>query len=352
MSLTVPPIKLLRYLFVLRVNSTLVRLAPCPPANFAYALACVIADRLSTAEAKPWRKAVATWEGHDMGGDGDKAVEPVDPRTNEARANQRGVSTLPKGKPMVGALPDAVWPIDAAIHVYPGKQIYGQGEQILWELKLLGGSAEHALFLEILLPAIEAAGSTRHARWQRGVPLWGHYDIDEVYVGQGLRWQPLVQQGKLDFALQPSASQWRSELPLQSKQRYPPRTLTWLTPFAFAQAQAGEPANAPRPEPRPPDLRTILSVAGERIERYAPGWLNAGPGDKASAWQAVLQQAQASRVVSAELYLPPKGWPGQGLGEQSFNQLPQAAIPYLTLASILHIGDYAHWGYGSFALSQ
>ena len=346
MSLTVPPIKLLRYLFVLRVNSTLVRLAPCPPANFAYTLACVIADRLSTVEAKPWRKAVATWEGHEMGGDGDNG------EAGELRADKRGTSTLPKGKPMVAALPDAVWPIDAAIHVYPGKQIYGQGEQILWELKLLGGSAEHALFLETLLPAVEAAGSTRHARWQRGVKLWGHYDIDAVYVAQGLRWQPLVQQGKIDLAVQPSPVQWRQELPLQSKHRYPPRTLTWLTPFAFAATQNINTANIAQGDPRPPDLLTILRAAGERIEQYAPGWLNDGPSGKANPWQTALQQAQASRVVHAELYQLRKGWPGQGIGEQSFNQVPHAAIPYLTLASILHIGQYTHWGYGTFALTQ
>jgi hypothetical protein len=343
MSLTAPPIKLLRYLFVLRVNSTLVRLAPCPPANFAYALACVIADRLSTIEAKPWRKVVATWEGHDVGADGDQTAEPV--------ASKRGVSTLPKGKPMLAALSDAVWPIDAVIHIYPAKQIYGQGEQILWEIKLLGGSADHALFLETVLPAVEAAGSTRAARWQHGANLWGHYDIDAVYVAQGLRWQPLVQQGKIDLARQPSPVQWRQELPLQSKQRYPPRNLTWLTPFAFAETQE-QAHDAPRREPRPPDLRTILSAAGERIERYAPGWLNAGPNGKTISWPTILEQAQACRVVNAELYPPAKGWPGQGMGEQSFNQLPHAAIPYLTLASILHIGQYAHWGYGTFALEQ
>jgi len=50
------PIKVLRYLLVWRVNRSLVQLPPSFAADLSLVLGTIIADRLPTRKATPWRK--------------------------------------------------------------------------------------------------------------------------------------------------------------------------------------------------------------------------------------------------------------------------------------------------------
>ena len=46
----------------------------------------------------------------------------------------------------------------------------------------------------------------------------------------------------------------------------------------------------------------------------------------------------------------PRDWPGRWIGSQSFMKISPHLLPYLELASILHIGKHMHLGCGTFAL--
>ena len=159
----IKPVKLIRYLFVWRVNGSLARLPRCLSAEISLVLGTRIANRLPTRQASSWRKALAPWDEYG------------------------GVSLVGKKKPI--RLPEISWPIEAVVFVYPGKLTYGRGELILWELDLLGENADHGLFLEVILPAIEEAGSVSDPRWQHTNTLWGHFDTHAVYAARGPRWK-------------------------------------------------------------------------------------------------------------------------------------------------------------------
>lgn len=338
---TAPPLNLLRYLVVLRVKSTLVRLPPFPAVEFSRTLGEIICERLPTPEAKLWRKALNPWQ------------EYVDEGQSE------GMEEIKKHKAHARSttVPDVAWPFDVILHVYASKQIFGQGELILCEIKLLGENAEHGLFLEHLLPALETASVTTDRRWNQATRLWGHFEIDSIAVAYGPRWQPLVQQGSIDLTIRPTARQWVEGLAFNPPDRQRFTRLVWLTPFALGNISTQTPTGTqqhPKQQRKqkgliPPALSTILAATATRIETYLPGWL---ASLRRPSWGEVLQPAQSVTVRQNDLHLPPKQVPGQAIGLQSFSSIPPSAVPYLALGSILHIGQYTHFGCGTFVLER
>ena len=227
-------VNLIRYLLVWKVNSSLVQLPGCLSAELSSVLGEIIAKRLPTDEARHWRRTLAPWN------------EYYD-----------GISRKGKNSPIV--IPEVSWPIDAILFAYPGKRTYGRGELILWELKLIGESADHGFFLEAILPAMEEAGYTSDPKWNRPNRLWGRFDIHSVYVARGSNWEPLVTDGRLDLRYNASPIQWAEGLTfgLESGNRFShPTRLTWLTPFDLEESSDGNGnASPPRRTGKKPLLK-------------------------------------------------------------------------------------------------
>ncbi len=135
----IKPINLIRYLIVWRVNSSMVWQPNYLPLDISLTLGSIIANRLPVKEAAPWRKALTPWQEYfDL--------------TNPVRKTRK------RDKPgKLKVTPNAPWPLQSVIFAYPGKHTYGEGELILWELKLLGNDADNNIFLEYILLANEEA---------------------------------------------------------------------------------------------------------------------------------------------------------------------------------------------------
>ncbi len=246
-------------------------------------------------------------------------------------------------------VPQASWPVDAAIFAYPGKRTYGQGELILWELKLFGTSADHGLFLEIILPAMEEASYTSDTRWNRSNRLWGRFDIDSVYVARGPRWEPLVTDGRLDLRYRASPVQWAegSTPGSVSEGKFSTATrLTWITPFDLDATPEREGKKKGKSSIEAPDLRHILEALMARLNSLIPGL-----SDDTSEGRDAIEQADSVSILHKNLKVTSRGCPGRYTGTQIFSCIPFPAIPYLELASILHIGKQIHFGCGTFLLS-
>ena len=330
----IKPIKLIRYLFVLRVNSSLVRLPRCPSTELSLVLGAMIANRLPTREARPWRKALAPWDEHG------------------------GISPIGKKKPRT--IPEASWPIEAVLFVYPGKQIYGRGELILWELKLMGESADHGRFLEVILPALEEAATVSDQQLQRKNGLWGRFDIQAIYAARGPQWETVVSDGRLDLNYRATPVQWADGLTFEPKSERVFDRLTWITPFDFSDAdQTGRRRRRKRILSRQsPTLQSVLDSLVSRMSLLLPGKYNTP--DDVWAILSAEEQAELRAVVEQASHIPvhhkglrpaPKNWPGRWIGTQTFASIPHPIIPYLELASILHIGRQTHFGCGTFAIS-
>ncbi len=323
---TRPP-SLLRYLLVWRVNGSLVWLPDCPAVEISRVLGTLIAERLPTRRAAPWRKALAPWDEY------------------EARKGRK-------------PLPDAPWPLDATIFAYPGKRSYGQGELILWELELLGESADHGHFLELVLPALEEAARTRDRRWHQTNSLWGQFDVHGAYAARGNGWEPFVQAGKLDLQYAPTARQWLDGLPFNAPSDRLFERLTWLTPFDLTSPGRRRHRGKKIPAREVPTLGALLEALEARLTALLPGkhntpddlWAALGDQDRA-AFQEAVEQAAAIPVRSHKLGRAPKNWPGRWIGHQFFPFVPPALVPYLQVASILHVGQHTHLGCGTFALA-
>jgi len=52
--------------------------------------------------------------------------------------------------------------------------------------------------------------------------------------------------------------------------------------------------------------------------------------------------------IGTEVKSVPQYRAGQWIGSQTFKLIPVPAVPYLELASILHIGNFTHFGCGTF----
>ncbi len=328
----IKPIKLIRYLLVWRVNASLVRLPRSLSAELSLVLGTMIANRLPTREAGAWRKALAPWD------------------------KLGGLSLVGEKKP--ARLPQASWPMEAVLFVYPGKRTYGQGELILWELKLLGESADHGLFLEALLPAMEEAGSVSEPQWQRQNVLWGRFDVHAVYVARGPQWEAIVREGRLDLNYRATPVQWAEGLSFDQRSGRVFDRLTWLTPFDLGDDPKSKIQNRKSPiENRAPTLQSILQSLIARMSQLLPGkhhtpedvW-NVLSEEEQTSFQAVIDQAALVPIRGQSLKPAPKRGPGRWIGTQTFPSIPHPLIPYLELASILHVGKQTHFGCGTFAI--
>jgi hypothetical protein len=331
------------------VNSSLVRV----PAEFNLELPRVlghlIAEHLPTRAVKPWKNTLNGW--HDYW---HRRQKEKDDSSN----------TL--------IMPDAIWPLEAVFNTLPSKRTYGRGELIFWELKLLGNSADHTFFLEMILPAMEEAGYTADARWNRHNTLWGHFDIDAIYVARGRQWEPLVENGELNLTYNALPSQWSDETEEETKQNsIPYRHLHWLTPFDFAtpaEAFLKMPMLLDAPEvampkasevqKQRPFLVDILHALLERLEHIL-SHQHKGP---VNIWNMLDESAEnhlrAALVQSEKVALRfhnlkpiPEYMPGRLIGMQGFAPIPPILIPYLDLAAILHVGEYTQFGCGTFTLT-
>ncbi len=332
MSTSPISVNLLRYLIVWRINSPFVWLPKNFAAELSLALGTIISNRLSTNEAGPWRKALAPLQEYD----------------EHERANPRKHHK---------AIPTHPWPIAATLLPYPGKITYGKEELLLWELKLLGESADHGLFLELLLPAMEEAGYTSDPRWKKKNRLWGNFEVHNVFVARGPRWEPLVREGKLDLRYRPTPAQWQEGLTFAAQGSRIFDTLTWLTAFAHDEHAMNE--NVKK--------RSVLIVASAqdilesllwRVAELLPGRFNTPAqvltslnADQLAAWQAAQTEA-ANLIVRHHDLQPPRRYDlGEMIGTQKFSAaFPPTLLRYLELAAILHVGKFAHYGCGTFGV--
>lgn len=357
-------ISLLRYLVVWRVNAGLVQVPSCLSAELSRVLGTLIAERLPTQQAKPWRKALAAWGTLSSAGPeqppADAQVPPQPPvPTRSPRPRQKGDVPGPKkpsghrrgaeqqaSGPTLPPSAYPAWPIEAVLWPFPSKRAFGQGEPILWELKLLGDAADHGLFLEVILPAMEAAASTTDERFHRPRTLWGRFDVHAIYAARGTRWEPFVTDGRLDLAYRPLPSQWAEGLSFEPGLDWRRTRLHWHTPFDLRPpaAQAGPSL----------ELTGLLDALMARVGKLILGkWATAE-----QAWAqlpaeeraTLLDAAAQTRLKRQALEPPPKNWPGLWVGVQSFNRIPPQLAPYLELASVLHIGNHTHFGCGTFAI--
>lgn len=330
----ISPINLIRYLIVWRVNSSLVWLPHYLPAEISRVLGNIVADRLPTKEARPWRKALAPWE--------------------EA-AKQQGKSQRPPPK-------DVAWPIESVLFAFSGKKSFGQGELIAWELKLLGDAADHGLFLELLLPAMEQAGATTDSRWRRSYGLWGHFEIQAMFAARGNRWEPFVQDGQLDLRYRATSRQWAEGLAFADPSDHLFDQIAWITPFDLRPQSAGGKHNERRRDGKigrdeVPTTQAILDALLARMSLFLPG-KHKKPSDVLASlseeeranFERARTEAALIPVQRYQLSRPRKSWPGRWIGKQRFPIISPTALPYLELASILHIGKQTHLGCGSFVL--
>jgi hypothetical protein len=329
----IKPIKVIRYLLVLRVNSSLVHLPRCLSTELSLVLGTMIANRLPTREARPWRKALAPWDEHG------------------------GISLVGKKKRLTA--PEASWPIEAVLFVYPGKRTYGQGELILWEFKLMGESADHGLFLEVVLPALEEAATISDQQLQRKNGLWGRFDIQAIYAARGAQWEPIVSAGRLDLNYHVTPVQWAEGLTFESRSERLLDRLTWITPFDFSGAtQTGRRRRKKIPLHQVPTLQSMLESLIARMSLLLPGKYNTADdvwailsAEEQAELRGIMEQASHIPIHLKSLKPAPKNWPGRWIGAQTFASIPHPTIPYLELASILHIGRQTHFGCGTFAIS-
>ncbi len=314
----IEPIQLIRYLIVWRVNRSLVRQSAIPGAAFSRVLGTIIAERLPTSQAAEWKKTVPPWD--------DDLLVWSDPA---------GVA----------------WPIEAVLFVYPQKSQYGQDELILWELELLGECADHGFFLQVILPAIEQASATTDPRWYKPNQVWGHFDIQAIYAAAGSHWEAVVEQGQLDLRRRITPTQWGETLTWDVDPEHVYDRLIWATPFDLGLA------TGKRRQVVAPMLVDLMDALLERMCVFIPGkyttpqdvW-NALPEPERAALQRVIDQVRDIPLRSHKLKRAYRRWPGFFHGQQTFSLIPHNVLPYLELASILHIGRQTHLGFGAFQI--
>lgn len=318
-------INLIRYLVVWRVNASFVQLPRYFAIELSRILGTLVAERLPAPMPREWRRVLDAWTGVEQ-----EAEEPDKPTPTEAE-----------------------WPLRSVLWVYPIKRGFGLGEPILWELKLIGDSADHGIFLEYILPAMEQVATTTDTRWLYHNSVWGHFDIQSVYVARGARWEPLVTEGKLDLDYRATPTQWAEELNFQVNIERSLHRLTWITPVALApKMDAG--SVTPNTSSTYPTMPRVLDALMERLTVFLPGkhntvdqvWAMLSAEEQTELWRA-LERAQ---LAERSLERVPRYLPGRWIGTQVFTEIPSSLVPYLQLAAIVHIGKQTHLGCGTFRL--
>jgi len=284
-----------------------------PPMEISLVLGTIIAESLPTVHARPWHQALEAWK-------------PLG-----------GISLIRKKN--LKHPPVAAWPVEAVIFCYPGKRGYGNGESILFELKLMGDAADHGFFLEVILPALEKASHTIDRSWQPPDCLWGRFDIQSIYVAHGSRWDTLVDDSTLDLKYVASPDQWHEGLDLDPGPSRIFEMLKWVTPFDLKN-------NATIPEP---SLKDILVSFQNRMTDLQDSD-NAGLEKPEISIDEAIDLA--SNIPTTHLSLHPvlESQPGHWIGTQRFETIPNVIMPYLVLASIFHIGAHTHFGCGTFLI--
>ncbi|HDQ73791.1 MAG TPA: hypothetical protein ENN19_17095 [Chloroflexi bacterium] len=338
-------INLIRYLIVLRPRQTLVKLTDCFANELSAGLGAAITAQLPTREAHEWQRTRQLWAAR---------------YTHDQEA-----AALLKENPLL-SVPPAPWPIEALFFHYPVKQIYGQGEPILWELKLLGDAADHGFFLERILPALEMTATHPPEDMQaESVGFWGRYQIHAVYAARGAQWTPFVEEGELDFDHYPTPVQWRGGLELGVQENYtrPRQLLVWLTPFDLG----AEPYVPPRHGRRRkriaqrdlPTIESLIQASMVRVAQLLPNkhaspedvWALMSGEERERVQEAINDLQKRSKRQSARIEAVPSRCFGQWRGTQKFaTPIPEVLLPYLELASILHVGHHTHFGCGTFIL--
>ncbi|MCP4697577.1 MAG: hypothetical protein GY862_12115 [Gammaproteobacteria bacterium] len=332
-------IKLIRYLCVWRVNGSLVHLPNGLATELARVLAELIAARMPTQAASAWHKQLNAW------------------REYQISLHNPQQKTLP--------IPETLWPLQAVFLPYPGKRSYGREELIFWELKLLGSSADHAFFLEAILPAMEEAGYTSDPRWKRHNSLWGRFDIDAVYIAKGPCWEPLAEAGRLNLHCRATPAQW-TENHDDTSQQTPRTRLRWITPVDLNRAKILKPQfstdeeiqeknmeNELGGEPLLTDVLNALTarltqVLSMRNHLALEDFLNP---EQQERLQTAFTLASGLLPQSHTLISAPSKQPGSLIGTQNFMPIPPDLLPYLDLAAILHIGAHTQFGCGTFVLT-
>lgn len=322
-------IDLLRYLLVLRISQPLVTLPPSLPVELSYVLGSIITERLPTGRVKLWRKMQTAWE-----------------EANPAGKRRQRKSRWPLRPPALA------WPLELAWLPYTPKEVYGKDEPLLCELKLFGESASHPLFLELILPALEEAGAQGDSRWKRPRSLWGRFNVEAVYAARGSQWEAMATDGKLNFSYRPTPNQWAEGLSFGAELGVSATQLEWITPYqpaALKQPAGQGQGKAKQAKLNAPTIAELLPALAARLDVVAPGW--AAGEERETALDDVIALAEDIESDNKAVKTAPKYWPGLVWGRQRFSLIPPALLPYLELASILHIGQNTHFGCGVFRLS-
>jgi len=328
-------INMLRYLFALKVNTSLGRCVNHPSVELSLILQTIIAERMPTNIARPWLKAMNCWK------------------------EWGGMKGLGKKKE-IRHLPENPWPIEAVLFFYPGKRAYGFGELVFWELKLMGEAADHGFFLEVILPAIEELGSIPDKRWCYPNSLWGAFDIHSIFVANGNAWDPLAESGGLNLEYYPTPVQWAKENGSSTGNLPSRHIIRWITSFNLGEDVFIENERKTVDFRRIPSLTEIMNAFADRIRMLTCGanselddFLSQMDEEEKESLLLSLEQAASTHILQDDIQTVFKDCPGRFMGYQTFSgPLPPSVIPYLKLASLFHIGRHTHFGCGTFMLDS
>uniref|UniRef100_UPI004057BEE8 hypothetical protein n=1 Tax=Candidatus Electrothrix sp. TaxID=2170559 RepID=UPI004057BEE8 len=314
-------IQILRYLFVLRINRSLIETLKQPDQEILHNLAALIAENMGGADGKAWKKAAR-------------------------RLANASVDVSLDAVPLAGPPP---WPIDAVLLAEnPGTRLC-LNELFFFELTVLSDRIGHHFILEYLLPALEQAGYSRMEK-QPKFGLWGNYEIVGLFCAHGADWEPVIDEGQLSSDYFPKPDQWARDFMMNGTGKIFTR-LDWIRPLA---PDAAMPENGP-------DMPWLLAALERRMT--ALKLLNKGsadmdtlvqgiPGMEKASWQEAVDAAQAMPAPVSVLRPVEKEHPAKAvIGRQHFSAIPPVVLPWLELASILHLGLHTHYGYGGFSLA-
>jgi hypothetical protein len=332
-------INLIRYLIVWRVNSSLAFFPRYLSIDISRVIGSIIAKRLPSNEKTAWKKS-------------------LEPLINKARNYPR------QKKTNAISFPDVAWPINAVLFIYPSKRTYGRDELIFWELKLFGEHADHGLFLEVILPAMEEASFTSDPRWNQRNRLWGHFDVVDVFAARGNHWEPVVKEGRLDLRYRATPFQWQEQLSFKPKSGYHFTRLNWMSPFDlndilfYLNKFQFSFENRLLFRNNAPTLALLLASLLYRVDEllHSRPKLPENIGDffddeDRKVFYQVLEQVNRIPIKTNCIRSAPGNMPGKWIGVQRFPVIPRFIIPYLELASILHIGRQTHFGCGTFMIA-